>query len=183
MVQQALDVVLADITGNSAMVAVKHSALKTGMLLVEVLHVVHCVAPAEIMADRYLPPLVVRSLITPEMDDISELFEFDEFEDMLDIPPATLHKILDSQFSGLKEMLAEAQTLAMKKLATLVDSAMNKMIRSMNMEIDRLKQLMKVNNSVRPEEMEFLNLRKDLLTKAIDGADMRMEAIRVIVAA
>ena len=183
MVQQALDVVLSDITGNTAMIVVKHPALKAGTLLVEVLHLVHCIAPVEIMADRYLPPLVVRALITPDMDDISGSFEFNEFEDLQNIPAATLHKILDSQISDIKEMLAQAQALAIKRLAVLVDSAMSKMTRSMNLEIDRLTQLMKVNNNVRQEELEFLNLRKERLVQAIDGAHMKMEAIRVIVAA
>jgi hypothetical protein len=53
----------------------------------------------------------------------------------------------------------------------------------MNFEIERLEQLMKVNENVRPEELEFLKLRKELLMEAIGGADMRMDAVRVIVAA
>jgi ATP-dependent helicase HepA len=183
MVQQALDVVLTDITGNSAMIAIKHAALTPGTLLVEVLHVVHCIAPAEIMADRYLPPLVIRSLITPELDDISDSLEFNEFENNLSIPAATLHSILDSQASGLREMLAQAQTLAGERLKKLVRSAMLRMTTGMDMEINRLKQLRKVNDSVRPEELEFLNLRKDRLAGAIEDTQMRMDAIRVIVAA
>ena len=182
LVQQALDVVLSDITGNTAMIAIKHPALKAGTLLVEVLHLVQCVAPAETMVDRYLPPLVVRALITSDREDISESFEFNEFDGLLNTPAATLHKVLDAQISDIKEMLAQAQALAIKRLPLLVDSAMSKMSRSMNLEIDRLTQLMKVNNNVRPEELEFLNDRKERLTLAIDGAQMRMEAIRVIVA-
>ena len=183
MVQQALDVVLTDITGNSTMIAIKHPSLQTGTLLVEVLHLVQCVAPAEIMADRYIPPMVVRSVITPELNDISETLEFNEHENKLDIPADTLHKILESQLDGLKKMLDAAQTLARDKLTALINSARSGMLADMNFEIERLEQLMKVNENVRPEELEFLKLRKELLMEAIGGADMRMDAVRVIVAA
>ncbi len=183
MVQQALDVVLTDVTGNSAMIVVKHPALQTGTLLVEVLHLVQCIAPAEIMADRYIPPMVLRSVITPELMDISGALEFSEYENKLDIPADTLHKVLDSQLDGLKKMLDAAQEQARNKLPSLIGSARSEMFDDLNFEIERLEQLMKVNENVRPEELEFLKLRMELLANAIEGADMRMEAVRVIVAA
>ena len=183
MVQQALDVVLTDVTGNSVMIVVKHPALQTGTLLVEVLHLVQCIAPAEIMADRYIPPMVLRSVITPELMDISGALEFSEYENKLDIPADTLHKVLDSQLDGLKKMLDAAQEQARNKLPSLIGSARSEMFDDLNFEIERLEQLMKVNENVRPEELEFLKLRMELLANAIEGADMRMEAVRVIVAA
>jgi len=52
---------------------------------------------------------------------------------------------------------------------------------NLDLEIERLEQLMKVNESVRPEELEFLNLRKELLTTAIQSASMRLDAVRLII--
>jgi ATP-dependent helicase HepA len=183
MVQQALDVVLTDVTGNSTMIAIKNPAIKAGTLLLEVLHVVDCVAPAEITADRYLPPLISRSMISAGLKDISEQVPFNEFTDTLDIPPATFHKILESELDNIKEMLNVAETKASNELGHLIESASHEMNDSLDLEIERLEQLMKVNESVRPEELEFLILRKQLLSAAISSASMRLDAVRLIVCA
>ena len=42
---------------------------------------------------------------------------------------------------------------------------------------------MKVNENVRPEELDYLKLRKELLNDSIQGAGMRMDAVRVLVCA
>lgn len=183
MVQQALDTLLADVTGNSAMIVINHPEHKTGTILLEVLHVVTCIAPAEIMCDRFMPPLVVRSLITPEFNDISSTFKFSEFDDHLDVPEETLHKILNSQAGGLRSMLSVARGNAANELTSLIESGLSQMSSSMDLEIERLEQLMKVNSNVRPEELEYLKRRKGLLSDAIRGAGMTMDAVRVLVCA
>jgi ATP-dependent helicase HepA len=147
------------------------------------LHVVTCIAPAEIMADRFMPPLVVRSMITPDLKDISESSKFDGFSDHLDVHVDTLQKILGSQAGGLRVMLEVAQKSAALRLTSLIESGLVHMSNSMDLEIERLEQLMKVNENVRPEELDYLKLRKELLTDAIQGAGMRMDAVRVLVCA
>jgi len=57
------------------MIAVKHPMLKAGTLLVEVLHIIDCVAPAKLMADCYMPPNTIRSVITPSLEDKSDVIE------------------------------------------------------------------------------------------------------------
>ncbi len=183
IVQQALDLVATDVTGNSVMVAVKHPALKSGTLLLEVLHVVSCLAPAEIMVDRYLPPWVVRTVISPEFIDLSDSFPYEPFEDPLEVPSATLQQILVSQEKGLRGMLARATEYAIAKLPEIKNNAMQKMNLRLNAEIVRLKELRKVNLNVRTEELEFMILRKQLLAEAVEQAEMRLDAVRVIVAA
>ncbi len=183
MVQQALDAITADVTGNSTMIVIKHPGHKRGTILLETLHVVTCIAPAEIMSDRFMPPLVVRSMITPDLKDISESFKFNEFRDRLEVPAETLQKILYSQSRGLRTMLEIARKTATDKLSTLIESALDNMSTVMGLEIERLEQLMKVNNNVRPEELEYLKRRKTLLNDAIQGAGMRMDAVRVLICA
>jgi ATP-dependent helicase HepA len=165
------------------MIAIKNPSIKAGTLLLEVLHVVSCVAPAEIMADRYLPPAITRSMISPGLADISASVEFNEFAETLDIPAATFHKILESELDQIKQMLAVAETRANEKLKGLVETAYGEMNASLDLEIERLTQLMKVNESVRPEELEYLNLRKKLLGEAIQAASMRLDAVRLIICA
>ncbi|MFP6808091.1 MAG: RNA polymerase-associated protein RapA [Pseudomonadales bacterium] len=183
MVQQAMDVVLSDVTGNSAMIVIKNPDLKAGTLLLEVLHVVHCVAPSEFMVDRFMPPLVFRSMITPDFKDIADSRPFEDFPGHLKIHSDALHKILDSQSVGLNNMLERAQKNVADELISLIDRGRNTMHTELDLEIERLEQLMKVNSNVRLEEIDFLKHRRELLSEAINNTSMRMDAIRVIVCA
>ena len=49
--------------------------------------------------------------------------------------------------------------------------------------MNRLKELRKVNNSIRLEEIEYLQETTQMLIEAIEKSDVRMDALRVIVAA
>ncbi len=183
MVQQALDVILSDVTGNSAMIVIKHPDFKAGTLLLESLHVVNCIAPAEIMSDRFMPPQVLRSLINPDLQDISTDIRFNEFREPLKVPADTLRKILDSQVKGINNMLASARTIATEKLDAIKVKGQQKMESDLDMEIERLQQLMLVNNNVRAEELEFLQHQKEALHRAIEQTSMRLDALRILVCA
>jgi len=184
IVQQALDIVISDVSGNSTMIAIKHPLLKPGTLLVETLYVVDCIAPAILQADRYLPPSVVRIVITPALQNIASRFPFQDFvQETLEVPTATLNQILDSQLSGIKDMLEKAKSEANEHLKGIQEIAATRTSDAMDMEYQRLKALQAVNPNVREEELSHLKLTKESLQAAISAADMRLEAIRVIVAA
>ena len=184
IVQQALDVVTSDVTGNSTAIAIKHPKIKSGTLLVETLHVVDCVAPSVLQVDRYLPPSVIRSVVTPALANVASQLAFQEFNDeVLEIPPETLSKIIDSQQSGIKEMLAKARDEAHQYLVDRKRAASQQTRQILDAEVERLEYLMGVNPNVREEELDYLRLTQDLVLEAIDNADMRLDAIRVIVIA
>ena len=50
-------------------------------------------------------------------------------------------------------------------------------------EVNRLKALAQVNPNVRQEEIEFLEQRLRLLTSAVESSQIRLEAVRLIIAA
>jgi ATP-dependent helicase HepA len=183
VVQQAMDLAITDTKGNSTMIAVKHPQIKAGGLLVEVLHVVDCVAPAELMADRYMPSSIIRALITPTLDDVSETIRYQPFtNELLDVPKETLCQILDSQADGIKAMTDKARQFARDELEELKKRALSEMNRSLHQEIGRLTELQKLNSSIRADELDHLHLALESLTDAITNSDVRMDAIRIIVA-
>jgi ATP-dependent helicase HepA len=53
----------------------------------------------------------------------------------------------------------------------------------LGIEVNRLKALAQVNPNVRPEEIEFLEDRLRLLSSAIESSQIRLEAVRLIIAA
>jgi len=117
IVQQAMDAAVTDVTGNSTMIAVKHPNLKAGTLIVEVLHIVDCVAPTKLNADRYMPPNTIRSVITPNLEDKALIFEHQNLStEKIKVPTDTLVKILDSQLEGIKQMIGKAREVAALEL-------------------------------------------------------------------
>ena len=50
-------------------------------------------------------------------------------------------------------------------------------------EVSRLKALAEVNPNVRPDEIAFLENQRAQLTEAIDKSQVRLDAVRLIIAA
>lgn len=184
MVEQAMDRVMSETTGNSTMIAIRHPDVPSGTLLVETLHVVDCLAPAELDVDRFLPPQVLRDIITPNLTSVTEQLPWTGFEEqLLEVQADALHRLLDSQREGIGQMLATAREQASQVLAQRRDDARHQARHAYDTEIERLEALGRINPSVRPEEIEYWRTARDLVLEAIDRADVRLDAIRVIVAA
>jgi len=184
LVQQALDIVATDTNGNSAMIAVKHPELPAGTLLLETLFIADCVAPAYLMADRFLPPTVIRAVIEPNLADISASLAWTDFEaEQLTVSIAALQGILESQRAGIKSMLAAAKRQARTQCQALKETARDQAQTMLTAEINRLSALQDLNKNVRPEEISHLLETRSLTLEAIDQADIRLDSIRVIVAA
>ncbi|MFT4853598.1 MAG: ATP-dependent helicase HepA [Candidatus Azotimanducaceae bacterium] len=184
LVQQAIDLVSSDIHGNSTMIAVKHPDLPAGTLLVETLYIADCVAPKGLMVDRYLPPRVIRLLMQPGLTDISDHMAWNDFEVVkLDVPKSALGGIVESQRGGIKKMLEAARTLAKSQLMDLRTQAADRAATALDLEIDRLSALQRINDTVRSTEIEHLKETRSQLLQVIARADVRLDGIRIIVAA
>jgi len=183
-VVQALDAIASDFAGNSTMIAVKHPYLKSGTLLLETISIVDCVAERSLMADKYLPPRIIRNLIAPTLNDIESKLPYEPMtEYLLKIPPHTFKQVLESQIDGIKNMLAKARELSKVRLEGMKETATTEMERELRQEILRLASLQKVNSNIRDDEIEHLRNKQVRLKEVITGAEVRLDAVRVIVAA
>jgi ATP-dependent helicase HepA len=134
-------------------------------------------------ANQYLPPTLVRSLITPERQDASAQIPFSNWDDNLAVPAETIAKIVIQQEAGIKKLLAAANNIAQVKFVPIKTEALDSMSSHLGNEVNRLTALAQVNPNVRPEEVEFLEERLRLLTSAIESSQIRLEAVRLIIAA
>ena len=166
------------------MIVVKHPQLPANTLLLEALHVVDCIAAAELNVDRFLPPLVLRSLISPNLSDVSDQLAYTDFtQQLLQVETTVLHKLLDSQMEGIRKMLDAARSTATAQLEELRQAAHNVARLAFDQEITRLSALRAVNLAIRPEEIDHLTATRDASLEAIASAVVRLDAVRVIVAA
>jgi ATP-dependent helicase HepA len=183
LVSQAMDLVTSDFVGNSAILVIKHELLKPGTVLLEALQVVDCVAPPMLQIDRFLPPTVLRSLIDPNLRDLSARVPYRSFQDLaVKVPAATRRQILDSQAPLIEQMIAAARSAGSARLDELALAARQLAAAELAGESERLVSLRKVNPSVRVEEIEHVRAMAESIDQLIATAELRLDALRVIVA-
>jgi ATP-dependent helicase HepA len=183
LVEQAMDLIVSDVTGNNAVVVAKINGVKTGTVLVETLHVIEVVAPPALGASKYLPPSLVRSVITPDLDEVSSSISHSEWPDALPVAKEVIARIITGQEAGIRTMLSSAEVSAQARFEPIKREALETMGRQLSQEMSRLQALSEVNANVRPEELAFLQEQRDALTTAIGAAQIRLDALRVIIAA
>jgi ATP-dependent helicase HepA len=80
-------------------------------------------------------------------------------------------------------MLEAARTLAKSQLMDLRTQAADRAATALDLEIDRLSALQRINDTVRSTEIEHLKETRSQLLQVIARADVRLDGIRIIVAA
>ena len=181
--EQALDLVASDITGNCTVIVVKIPGIQSGTMLLESLHVIECVVPAEIGASRYLPPDVVRSMMTSHGVDVADKVPYSPWEKVIEIDRESIAKIIARQESGIRELIQHAEKSARQKFEPIQASALANMTTDMTREIKRLEALAEVNPNIRPDEIEYLKSAMKILSDAIERSQVRLDAVRLLICA
>jgi ATP-dependent helicase HepA len=163
LVTGALDLLLGSEKGNSSFA---YSSDAAGLTL-EAVYVLECIAPAHLHADRFLPPTPLCLVVA---------------EGGTGLAAEDLHSLLDQprvREEIIPRMLEQANLAANAKIPAIVNGARQEMNAQMEHEITRLKELRKVNRSVRPEEIELLASHQRELEHHLSAARLRLDAIRV----
>jgi len=183
MVQGAMDLILSQELGNSAATVVKHRSLRAGTLLLESLFVMRVAAPKESQIERYFPPTVIRVIVDHQLNELGAKLGKELLGgECLTYDRAMAAKVLRSQRAILQKMLAHSETLALKPLAALVEASSAQMLLALKLEVDRLRALQEVNPSVRDDEIDFLKERALQIDDYLQTAQLRLDAVRVIIA-
>ncbi|MBI2382083.1 MAG: RNA polymerase-associated protein RapA [Gammaproteobacteria bacterium] len=183
MVTGARDLVLSQATGNAAVAMLKNPAVKPGTVLVETLHIVECIAPPELGADRFLPKTLIRNLLDPVGNDLSPKVGINGLSKQLtELDKSVSGKLVRAAQDSLRASLAKSDALAKEKMVGIVAEAEGKMREVLDGERHRLAALKAVNPNVRQDELDFLAECRDELAGYIGNARLRLDAIRIIIA-
>ena len=182
MVRGVLDLVLSDETGNASIGLLQNPALPVGTFFLECLFTVEATAPAKLQLGRYLPTTPIRVLVDKNGNDLADKVS----ENVLDkqLSPVKkqmalqLIKALKSQISPLVE---KAENHANTQVAAVQSKAIDVMHKTLDEELQRLTALAAINPSVRQEELDFIKLQLTELTTYINKAQLKFEAVRMIV--
>jgi len=175
--------VLSNEMGNTSVTATDYKAVVAGSVLLECLFSIESVPIEEIQSNRYLPPTMIRVVcdergadhnikLSHEMINSSRQF----------VDTGVGNKIVKAKKKILKAMLQRSEKYAELKSAKVLQQAQQHATETLSIEINRLKALSKVNPNIRADEISHFEKQLSMLTDVIDAANLRLDAVRVIVA-
>jgi ATP-dependent helicase HepA len=175
LVTGALDMFLASEKGNSSLAFSREKSTPEGVYL-EAIYLLESVAPPELHIDRFLPPTPLTVIVTEEGKEQKasiKVLPMDGLDPDV-IEPRELREDL------LAALLQAAEALAGKRAPGIIQRARKEMNAQLEGEVERLKELKKVNRSVRAEEIDLLIRQQRALNQCLAAARLRLDAIRII---
>ncbi|MCF6353659.1 MAG: RNA polymerase-associated protein RapA [Candidatus Polarisedimenticolaceae bacterium] len=182
MVRDAMEMVISSETGNCAVTTAKHPLIESGTLLLEALFLLECVAPKALRAGRFLPPTTLRLVLDETFTERSSTLTHADLS--REGPPIDRNgaaEIARKRRSQIIKMLSKAEQEAAERAPAIIRQALDQTLTSYSSEIRRLAALKRVNPNVRDDEIEALQQELRLLHQHIQGARLRLEAVRVVV--
>lgn len=183
LVTQAMDLILASETGNACICVIKHPHLKPGQFLLECLYIIECSAPAELQLGRFLPPTPIRVLVDQHQNEVSAAFAHESLrESGTRFDKQKIVAFMNKQRAYLAKLLEQGEQHARLTMQAILEEADHAMLASLTAEIKRLARLQKLNPAIKQEEIEQL---KDFTMSShehIQSAQLRLDAVRFIIA-
>ncbi len=181
LVQDAIDLLIDSPKGTTAFGTV---IADEPNLLLEVIFVLETVADSRWHVDQFLAPTPVRTVVDVRQNDLTDdrpaAALAAEFED------SDIHRFLEQprfNAAALKRMIEAAEELAAARSETLKRDAEASAAAALGADLQRLVDLRKLNDHVRPEEIALAQAQLDATSQAIRQARLRLDSIRLILEA
>lgn len=182
MVRGAMEMLLSSDLGSAAMTVHRHKDFTPGSFLLELVYMLECTAPQELEAGRFLPPTPVRLLLNKKGENLAAKYGPDMFRGKcLSHDRKTAAIVIKSLDEMVRALLKYGTGLADQAAEVLVDSALRTMTDELQEEISRMHRLAQHNANVRDEEIEFVQSRMELLERHLRQANLRLDAMRLMV--
>lgn len=181
MVRGSMDLILSMEKGNCTMVVWKDFKEGTPALLIEAIYIIETVAPPQLHIDRFLPPTPLRVLVDLEGKLLSDQFSHEFInQNCLDEEAFRLKEDAALLNAVVPSMLREAKEHASEEKSTILQTAITRAHNFLDGEAIRLKELQKINSSVGDKEIDIAENLTLKVTRHIAKADLRLDAVRLI---
>ena len=182
MVSECLEMIANSEFGNTAVAVISTNALEKGSLLIETWYSINLIADQRLQLQRYLPSTPTRCLLDNKGNDYSQAISYEILNPLCQsLPKKTALAILQKTKALLTELLQKSNTILESQLAPLKQHATEKMQQQLGAELNRLQTLQKTNQTIRDDEIEFLQNSITQSEQFINRASFQLQAIRVIV--
>ncbi len=178
LVQDAIDLLVESKAGTTAFGFIRSD--KPGLLL-EAVYLLETVADSRWHVDQFLAPTPVRVLVDVRGNDCSDARDALAIAD--DAEDADIHRFLERPgFNAalLKTLLAAAGERAEERSRGLKEEAAARATAALGADFQRLVDLQKVNDHVRPEEITLAQEQLEHTRTAITQARLRLDALRLV---
>ncbi|MBL9209858.1 MAG: RNA polymerase-associated protein RapA [Opitutaceae bacterium] len=178
LVRDAIDLLLEAKAGTTSFGFIRSPRPN---LLLEAVYVLEAVAETRWHVDRFLAPAPVRVLIDVRGVDRSDERDAAAIAD--DVEDADIHRFLERPgFNAalLKTLLGSAAERAEARSRALKEAAIERATAELTAEWQRLVDLKKVNDHVRPEEIALAHEQLERTRGAVEQARLRLDAIRLV---
>ncbi len=183
LIRGAMDMTLSGTHGRTGLLAAKLGDGNTGLLL-ECLYVLEAVGPKGLQAGKFLPPTCLRMLVNTRGNNLATDISFEQLrEHAIPLEKKTLRSLLEKARPAVPAMLGHAETLAKQLAEPIRQKATEEMLDHYTNEIQRLTHLQTINPLVRDEEIEDIQAEGLALHRMLDSAQLRLDAVRIIVLA
>ncbi|HSI09624.1 MAG TPA: helicase-related protein [Rariglobus sp.] len=179
LVQDSIDLLVDSPAGTTSFCVLE--ADKPNLLL-EAVFVLEAVADAKWHVDQFLAPTPVRVLVDIHGNDLTENALYSRLS--ADVEDAPLPRFLERPgFNGtlLKNLVEAANERAKTHTLTLKKVARERAAAVLTADLQRLVDLSKLNDNVRPEEIEQAKKQVLHVRTAIENARLRLDSLRLIV--
>jgi len=179
MVRGAMEQLVDGALGAAAFTVLDEGPLPSGTLLLELLFVVACSAPAALEAHRFLPPSCLRLVLDRAGNDHAARLPPERLRGRsMHRERATVAAVMKSQSELLRRLMQRGEALAEERAEAVRSEALAAMRAELGEEIERLSRL-----AVGEDEESLLDLttRRVLLEDYLRNAGLRLEGVRLIV--
>jgi ATP-dependent helicase HepA len=178
LVTGVLDLLLGGDRGRASVAFVRGGE---GEVALEGIFVLECVAPPGLDVARFLPPTPLRAVVNHRLSDVTEALPPSFLEGRLrDARKELRFRDLGFLEELVPRMLKKARSIAVREARGRIDRSREEMRKSLSLEIHRLRSLAEVNDHVDPEEIDRVEERMKRMEKAISGAALRLDSLRLL---
>ncbi|HEU5125354.1 MAG TPA: RNA polymerase-associated protein RapA [Verrucomicrobiae bacterium] len=179
MVTGAMELLLGAETGNCSF-AVLPAANERTMLL-ELIFVLETIAAPQLHADRFLPPTPIRLVVSHRLEDVTAAFSETDWQRKLQKgSPYKLTENADIARRTLPTMFEKAELLAEAQASALREAAIKEMNHLLGRKVQRLQTLARVNDHIRPQEIQLAQAQQTELAIALQQSRLRLDSLRLI---
>jgi ATP-dependent helicase HepA len=178
LVQDAIDLLVDSKSGTTAFGLIPS---RVPNLLLEVVFVLETVADSRWHVDQFLAPTPVRVVVDVRGRDLTGERDADFLA--AEVEDGNIHRFLERPgFSTgvLNTLLEGATNRAQAHSGEIKAAALAKARSSLDAELQRLRDLRKVNDHVREEEIELAREQRERIAAAIEQARLRLDSLRLI---
>jgi ATP-dependent helicase HepA len=182
LVSGAMEMILSNEPGNTAMCTLKYAGARPGTLLLECLYTLSVIAGNHLQTGRHLPPTTLRVVTDLQGNDHGERLPHELIAGTREsVPHDTAARVIHGYQQPLRDMLTASEQLAQQHAPAILAAARTHLQQNLATEINRLQALRRVNPNVRDEEITHLEQQLADGMSALDTASLRLDALRVLI--